>query len=281
MLKNIMKLTAGLPAVSLPILGVALSAYAIGIEPRNIEYKEIQLKLPRLDPAFSGYKLIQLSDIHLDTWTGSDMLPAIVQRVNAYKPDAIVITGDYANKHLAECVPALVEALSQLKARDGVFAIPGNHDHWCSIAYYDSLIEQTHLIDLRNTLHTIERDGAKLHIAGIDDCLNSADDLGAVIVRLPDEGCAILLAHEPDFADIAASVGRFDLQLSGHTHGGQIVLPILGAPVLPPMGKKYISGMYWVEDMQLYTNRGLGTGLPPVRLNCPPEVSIFTLYPER
>lgn len=274
-------LALGLPGLSIPILGAALSAYAIGIEPRNIAYTDTDLRLPHLDPVFSGYRLIQISDIHMDTWTGSYMLPGIIQKINAYEPDAVVITGDFANSHLAESVPGLVDALSQLRAKDGVFAIAGNHDHWSGIEHYQAILEQSNIIDMRNAVHTIERDGVPLHIAGLDDCHVLKHDLKAVMAQMPQEGCAIILVHEPDYADEVVKTGRFDLQLSGHTHGGQIVLPVIGAPTLPPLGKKYPSGMYWVGDMQLYTNRGLGTGTPPVRFNCPPEVSIFNLYPQR
>ena len=118
------------------------------------------------------------------------------------------------------------------------------------------------------------RGRAGLHLAGVDDVRAGAARLDDVLARLPPTGCAILLAHEPDFADTAAASGRFDLQLSGHSHGGQIVLPFIGAPILPRMGRKYPTGCYTVRNMALYTNRGLGV-IP--RVNCRPEISVFTL----
>jgi hypothetical protein len=103
------------------------------------------------------------------------------------------------------------------------------------------------------------------------------DRLDRVLSKLPPDGCAILLAHEPDFADYSAATGRFDLQISGHSHGGQIVFPVIGAIFLPNFAKKYTSGRYNVNGMAQYTNRGLGTAEIQVRLNCPPEITIFTL----
>jgi len=130
---------------------------------------------------------------------------------------------------------------------------------------------------LMNSIHTLERNGEQVHIAGVDDVYEYRDDLDAVMTQLPKDGCAILLAHEPDFADTSAATERFDLQLSGHSHGGQVVVPFIGPPVLPDLGKKYPSGLYQVGNMLQYTNRGVGTSIPPVRFNCRPEITIFTL----
>ena len=99
-----------------------------------------------------------------------------------------------------------------------------------------------------------------------------------MLARLPRTGAALLLAHEPDFADITPPPGRFDLQLSGHSHGGQVVIPFLGPPTLPEIGEKYPSGRYQVGGMIQYTNRGVGMVRPHVRLNCRPEITLLTLH---
>ena len=106
------------------------------------------------------------------------------------------------------------------------------------------------------------------------------DEFDKVMRTLPADGAAILLVHEPDFADLSAATGRFDLQLSGHTHGGQIVLPLVGPPILPSMGRKYPSGEYRVNDMLLYTNRGIGVTTVNARFNCRPEITVFNLETE-
>jgi predicted MPP superfamily phosphohydrolase len=132
-------------------------------------------------------------------------------------------------------------------------------------------------MDLTNTTFTFSRNGDKLHLCGVDDVWEGNVRLDDVIAQLADDAPAILMAHEPDFADTSAATGRFDLQVSGHTHGGQIVLPLLGPPVLPYLGLKYASGLYQVGNMYQYTNRGIGMGRIPVRLNCAPEITIFQL----
>jgi predicted MPP superfamily phosphohydrolase len=126
-------------------------------------------------------------------------------------------------------------------------------------------------------VHTLERGGSLLHIAGVDDVWERQDRLDLVLDRLPAEGGAILLAHEPDFADTSAATGRFDLQISGHSHGGQVIAPFAGPLRLPHLGRKYPLGLYRVGDMLQYTNRGVGMVYPYVRFNCRPEITLFTL----
>ena len=114
-------------------------------------------------------------------------------------------------------------------------------------------------------------------MGGVDDVWSGIARLDVVLEKLPEDGAAILLAHEPDFADASAATGRFDLQISGHTHGGQVVVPFYGAPILPYLGQRYPAGLYQVGDMLQYTNRGVGMARIPIRINCPPEITLFTL----
>ncbi len=130
--------------------------------------------------------------------------------------------------------------------------------------------------ELHNAVHTLRRDGASLHLCGVDSAYWGRDHLGSVLEKLPEKGAAVLLAHEPDLADRSAATGRFDLQLSGHSHGGQVRVPLLGPPLLPRLGRRYPSGLYKVKGMHLYTNRGLGNH-PRLRLNCRPEITLLTL----
>ena len=113
-------------------------------------------------------------------------------------------------------------------------------------------------------------------LAGLDDVLRRRSDLRRALSGVPSDELTILLVHEPDFADSVR--GRsVDLQLSGHSHGGQIRLPLIGPPYLPPLGKKYPQGLRQLDQLALYTNRGIGTIGVPARLNCPPEITLFTL----
>jgi uncharacterized protein len=133
------------------------------------------------------------------------------------------------------------------------------------------------IIELSNEVYPIQRGQARLYVAGIDDYIARNDRLEQVLEQLPEEGAAILLAHEPDFADISARTGRFDLQISGHSHGGQVNLPLIGPLYLPRYARKYTSGLYNVNGMIQYTNRGVGKVHVPLRLNSSPEITVFTL----
>ncbi len=276
--RRFLKISA-VSAVGTVVAGVGSFAYAHDVEPENLEIVPVELHLPRLDPAFDGYRLVQISDIHMGTGITTERLIHIAETVNAQKPDAIALTGDYVtNGDITPLLPGLMDGLSKLQAPDGVFAILGNHDHWTDPAAIRMVLRRSGLVDMSNSTYTIERGNAVLHLAGVDDYWERQDRLDEVLARLPAEGCAILLAHEPDYADISAATGRFDLQISGHSHGGQVRLPIINRPIhVPRYSTKYPVGRYQVGNMIQYTNRGVGTIAPAVRFNCRPEITIFTL----
>lgn len=269
-----------LSALGTASAGVGGFGYAHDIEPDLVEIVRINLTLPRLDPAFNGYQLAQISDIHIDTGMTKARLQRIVQMVNDLQPDAIAITGDYITGRwlLERSLEKLIEVLSELRAKDATVAVLGNHDHWTDADGVRRVLRESGLTELRNTVHTVKRGDAMLHLAGIDDYWERRDRLDEILGALPENGAAILLAHEPDYADISAATGRFDLQISGHSHGGQVIIPVLNRPVvIPTYGRKYPIGRYQVGTMIQYTNRGLGTVPPAVRFNCRPEITLFTL----
>jgi predicted MPP superfamily phosphohydrolase len=242
-----------------------------------VDVTHLRLKLPRLAPEFNGYRLVQISDFHIGTWLNAERLEQAVALVNHQRPDLVAITGDFVTYRPEHFAPQLVAALSKLKARDGSVAVLGNHDHWSDARVVRSVLHEAGITELRNSVLTLRRGAGLLHVAGVDCYMEGQADLDAVLARLPAEGAAVLLAHEPDFADISAASGRFDLQISGHSHGGQIRLPGLPPPVLPRHARKYPSGMYQVGQMIQYTNRGIGTAELQMRINCRPEISVFTL----
>jgi uncharacterized protein len=266
--------------------GGGIALYAHQIEPRWVEINIISVQLPRLDSAFHGYRLLQISDLHADdSWMTAERVAHIVNLVNEQKPDLIVITGDFVTDMSPSSTRAL-GALRHLQARDGTFAILGNHDHWSNPAKLRQLLQTNSIHELNDAVHTIYRhNNTMLHIAGLDDLWpypdyiepvwQHANRLKLLAQTIPTTGAAILLVHEPDFADVAAANGRFDLQLSGHSHGGQIRLPFYGAFKLPPLALKYPCGMYRTGSLRHYTNRGLGMIEPQIRMNCRPEITVF------
>jgi uncharacterized protein len=243
----------------------------------QIEITRLELTLPRLGAAFHGYKLVQISDLHIGTWIDRTRLEWVVEMANREEPDLVAITGDFVTYDPDKFEEDLVQVLRRLKTKDGAVAILGNHDHWTDPDVIRRILRRSDLEDLSNRVITLRRGSDSLHIAGVDDVLEKLDDLETVLEQLPEDGAAILLAHEPDFVRKSAASGRFDLQLSGHSHGGQVVLPLVGPPILPPLGRKYPNGFYQVNEMQLYTNRGVGTATLRLRINCPPEIAVLTL----
>jgi predicted MPP superfamily phosphohydrolase len=238
---------------------------------------DLSLEIPGLAAEFDGYRIVQISDLHLGHWLSPKRLDGVVQLVNQQEPDLVVMTGDFVSYVLTGIIECMVAAFSELKPKDATLAIMGNHDHWMGPENIRAIFESSGVVELANDVYTILRRDAKLHIAGIDDVTVGAHDLDAVLKKLPNDGPAILLAHEPDFADISAQSGRFALQLSGHSHGGQIVLPKIGALLRGPGFFKYPNGLYQVGDMIQYTNRGVGTHVFRMRYNCLPEITVITL----
>jgi predicted MPP superfamily phosphohydrolase len=238
---------------------------------------KLEVELPGLAPAWEGYRLAHLTDIHLGQWLSPARLEGVVDLTNHLEADLIALTGDFLSYDLDGSARDLERAFARLQAKDGVFAVLGNHDHWVGAERVRALLDRCHIRELCNDVVTLRRGPAVLHLAGVDDVMVFQDDLDRVLKRLPPDGPAILLAHEPDFADRAARTGRFGLQLSGHSHGGQIVLPRFGSLVRGPHCWKYPVGRYQVKEMTLYTNRGLGSNMWWIRVNCPPEIALVTL----
>lgn len=267
--------TAALGGTALSAMGFAYARY---VEPRWLEVRPVSIALPRLDPEFDGYRVVQIGDIHLEDWTKPRRLNRLVGLVNEQRADLIAITGDFLSYSADPGVPRrLAEAMKELKARDGVVAVTGNHDYLTDIDIVRRCLRYSGVAELRNEVRTVNRGGAMLHVAGVDDVMEGRSRLDLVLEKLPEEGSAVLLAHEPDLADVSAATGRFDLQLSGHSHGGQVRAPLWGPVFLPPHSQRYSSGLYQVGEMLQYTNRGIGFVDARLRFLCRPEITVFTL----
>jgi predicted MPP superfamily phosphohydrolase len=262
------------------VVGATLAAglfYAYRIEPARIKVESRSILLPSLDREFDGYRVALISDIHMDGWMNLDRISETIELLNEQEPDLVAIAGDYVTDTVMLDSRELSKALSRIEAPDGVVGVLGNHDYLADQGMIRRLIHESGITELSNEVHKLRRGESLLHIAGIDNFRQRRARLDLVLNNLPEEGAAILLAHEPDFADVSAATGRFDLQLSGHSHGGQVRLPFLGPVVRPRYATSYPDGLSRVEDMVLYTNRGLGMLKPHLRLNCRPEITILTL----
>ena len=248
-------------------------------EPDWIEVTHHQVKLPALPAAFDGFRIAQISDIHLEDGDMTADLPRICQLVSTQNADAIVITGDYVTVPGNANPDDLMRGLAHLNAPSGVFGILGNHDLWSGpdVRVVQETLARTPVQLLVNQTHVWQRGGARLHLAGFDDFWSGTRDFDGVAAQVPDGEAAIALGHEPDFAVEVAQTQKFGLMLSGHSHGGQIALPG-GIPIhVPQYARQFPRGWYEVNGLKLYTNRGLGTVGISMRFCARPEISVFTL----
>jgi predicted MPP superfamily phosphohydrolase len=269
-------------AIDLGLLAIGGAAWGFLIEPDLVSVETVPVKLLRLTPAFFGMRIAQISDIHMGGWMNTERLQHVIELITKQKPDILLLTGDFLlghefNSGTETNLQELIDVLSPLTKTIPSFGILGNHDYWTDANAVREMLKNCGITELRNSVFSLSRGSEVLHLCGVDDIWEGAARLDEVTRQLTDDSAAILLAHEPDFADVSASTNRFDLQVSGHSHGGQIVIPLIGPPVLPHLGRKYPAGLYQVGNMYQYTNRGVGMARLPVRFNCPPEITLFVL----
>ena len=275
--------TLGLAAISIPTV-----AWGTEVEPTFVETSYHDVVLPNLPRSFDGFKLVQISDIHIDSGQASEFMLGVSRSIAQMNADAVVITGDFFTiAPTPESSKKLIEVLEPLSAKLGVWGIVGNHD----IGEFDpqwpinsrKTIVEAGVKLLNNEIHIFERGNDKLYLAGLDDFLLGEPDIEGIAAKIPANSAAILMGHEPDFAPEMAKTGQFGLMLSGHSHGGQICAPFSGPIHLPTGAKNFPRGWYDFESpskhgtMRLYTNRGIGTVGLNVRLLSRPEITVFTL----
>jgi predicted MPP superfamily phosphohydrolase len=228
--------------------------------------------------------LVQLSDIHFNSYMTREHLRAIVEITNAQRPDLAVFTGDYVtqashntfpDKH-AEYAWPCAEVLRGIRAPLGRVAVLGNHDCATNPDIVAAAMSANNIQVLRNRSIPLERNGKRLWLVGVDDVVEQYARADLALKGVPPDECVLAVVHEPDFADEMRK-RPVDFQLSGHSHGGQVRFPIVGALYLPELAKKYPLGYYRFGSFQLYTNRGVGVIGLPLRFMCPPEITVFTL----
>jgi predicted MPP superfamily phosphohydrolase len=252
------------------VLGVALS---LRQRPR---VRPVDVFVAGLPPAFDGYRIAQISDLHCGPFAGAGRIAGWVDEVNRLGADLIAVTGDLITSG-PDYVDVVAQELGNLSARDGVYAAMGNHDYFTEGELVAAALDRAGLTVLRNRGVTLRRDEAALYVAGADDTWTHRHDVAAALTGRPPSAPVVLLAHDPALFPEAVSHG-VDLTLSGHTHGGQIGLPGFSRRLnLARVMTRFTTGVYRSGKSTLYVNRGLGTTGPPVRLAVAPEIALLTL----
>ncbi len=272
-------LLAGGAIGALAAIGVsARELYAARhINPYSPQLERIELPLPPSIAALHGLKIGFVTDTHVGPFISLDDLQRALDLLRPEKPDLLLLGGDYISespRYLAGAAE-LLELLAA-EAPLGCYAVMGNHDYSITGAYAIKALAEVGIPILRNDVAEVKVGNDSLWIAGIDETLLGSPDPEGTMAKVPKGGAALALWHEPTFAEQAAAAGAF-AQLSGHTHGGQVRLPIIGPIGLPVHGHRHVIGLSEANGMPVYTSRGVGVYRPPIRINCPPEVTVVTL----
>ena len=259
-------------------------ADSIVLEPNLPRVIRQEIALRRWPARMDGFSIAVLSDFHYDPYFSCHPLRAAIGMVNDLRPDLIALTGDFVSTPLFEsndreaalAAEPCAALLAKLNARHGLWAVMGNHDFFTDQDHVIEALRRHGIQVLSNQSVPIEAGGDRFWLAGVNDVLSGTADLRTTLQDVKNGDATVLLAHEPDYADLVARY-PVDFQISGHSHGGQIRIPGLLNLYLPPLAKKYILGLYKIGPLILYTNAGIGTVNLPVRLNCPPEITLITL----
>jgi hypothetical protein len=262
--------------------------YSTEIERHWVRISRHEVHLPGLAAAFDGFRIAQISDIHLDEFTEPKMVHAAISQINRLQPDAVMMTGDYVTSGTVPKAKAIAACwqfgwlLKEMQCR-AIYGILGNHDVSAGTREMTEALTAHGVKVLNNACLPVERGGSRFWVAGLHDPVAGTPNPDVAIpeaIRNVADEPVIVLCHAPEYADklqLKAAGQAVSLMLSGHTHGGQVRLPFLDLATLPPFGRKYIEGWFQLGKIQLYVNRGLGTVGLPVRFNCPPEITLFTL----
>jgi predicted MPP superfamily phosphohydrolase len=248
-------------------------------EANSIIVENVTVRLARLPKKFDGFRIVQLSDIHHSPYTDIKHIMRAFNQANELAPDIIALTGDYIS-HDDSYIPPVVEAMGKLRAKHGVYAVMGNHDHWTNGTLISDMMKNEGIRVLNNEGFRLEYNGASIWLAGVDDLLVGLTDLPAALKGSHKKEMKLLLAHNPSIIRMAEPA-RIDLMLSGHTHGGQIRLRETKESILFPRRQRRLSsGLHRRGETQIYITRGIGTVVLPMRYGCPPEVSVIELRSE-
>lgn len=264
--------------IRLGAAGLALAGvYSLFVERYIVLFSRYRLRVPHLPAALAGLTIVQLTDLHYGLLVPLGFLEHLIDQVNALPKDMVVCTGDYVHeRESTRQIDRIWPLLARLSAPLGVYSVLGNHDHWASSQRSLYWLERSGQ-SLRHRAQLIQRNGERLWLAGAGDLWEDHVPLDAILKDVPARDCRIVLAHNPDTADTPHSA-RVDLMLSGHTHGGQVSLPIMGTPLVPTQNKAYTHGLKRSHSGEMvFICRGIGWAVLPVRLGCFPEVAVIEL----
>jgi hypothetical protein len=259
-----------------PLLAVsAVSAYAGLVEPYSYEVRETDIFVRDLPDAFEGFRIAQITDVHHSRIVTIGEVRRVVEITKAAKPDLIALTGDYTTSYRRYIEPC-AEALGALDAPEGVWAVLGNHDHYTDPLLTVRALKRHRISVLENTNTVIRRGGDTLQLAGIGDWTWARADWARSLYGVDKRRPTVMLSHQPVVIDLPQIAG-ISLILSGHTHGGQVSLPLVGPPLRFGRDFKYVRGLYEKNGTQLYVSPGTGVIGLPLRFGVRPEISILKL----
>jgi len=265
-------------------LAAAMTAATGGLlERHRLQLERVDVAIPHLPPGLAGLRIALLTDLHVGHYAGPEQAAHAVALANSLRADLVVVGGDLVHDGVsARDLTGTAAALAHLRSALGTWVVLGNHDLGAGASRVEAALAGTGLHLLVNAGQALTVRGSNLWLAGVDDVWLGRPDLARALQGAPGDAARLLLSHAPDYADTAAPfVGDAPaLQLSGHSHGGQVRLPGMGALHLPPWGRKYPIGLQRVPGsrLQVYTSRGIGVTGPPLRFLCPPEVTLLRLH---
>jgi predicted MPP superfamily phosphohydrolase len=263
--------------VAAPLLTIsATAAYSRLIEPYHYLVSETDVFIKELPSRFDGFRITQLTDIHHSRIVGINQVRRVVELAQQTNPDMFVLTGDFTTTYRRFIGPC-AEALGQLRAPEGVWAVLGNHDHYTGAELTTRALERNRIVVMDNSNTVLQRGPDKLQLSGIDDWTWNATDWRRAFAGLSQKLPTILLSHQPRVLEFP-DTKQVSLILSGHTHGGQIDVPLLGAPArFATKDLKYAHGLFRRDATQLYVSSGTGVIGLPVRLGVRPEIAVLRL----
>jgi predicted MPP superfamily phosphohydrolase len=263
------------PRLTLLSLNAPKKDLPLGSFAADPEITETVIRLRRLPPALEGLRIVHLTDIHLSLFTPIEEVHRVVELANRLHPDLVALTGDYVT-FSPQYIWPVAQTLGRLRARLGVFAVLGNHDFRVNAEEVTRALRAHRIRVLRNSSYALRAAGSALWLVGIDNLWFSSNDLPRAMRSIPPHDPKILLCHKPEAIGRASRWG-IDLMLSGHTHGGQVRLPILRSLYRSKPGERFVDGWNQLGDTQIYVSRGIGKVVVPLRVDCPPEITCLRL----